>query len=139
MRQYKYQFFAVLLLAFWLLHPVTTVANQVEPAPKILSVTTRVNSKPAPIINHWVTLEKGGGKLEIQVEADNTEQVLFWIIPTGSQTWKYRRLIGVDSDGRDGFTLEWKYQDRIYQDHIKIEALGPDGETSFLFNVRTPR
>lgn len=64
----------------------------------------------------------------------NTEEVKFWI-PTGTETWKLRKLIGKDTDGTDGWSLNWQYNSSNYHHHIIIEAIGTNGSTQYIFNV----
>lgn len=73
--------------------------------------------------------------MTIYVEAKNTETVLFWLISTGTQTWKARGLIGYDKDGRDGWSFTWNFGDRMFHDHIHVQAIGEDSVSSDTFNV----
>lgn len=45
--------------------------------------------------------------MTIHAEAQNTETVLFWLVPTGTATWSERELIGYDKDGNDGWSVTW--------------------------------
>ncbi|WP_419877528.1 hypothetical protein [Brevibacillus centrosporus] len=83
----------------------------------------------------WWKVPKGRKMMTIYVEAKNTETVLFWLIPTGTQTWKDRELIGYDKDGSDGWSLTWYFGDRTFHDHIHVQAIGEDSVSSDMFNV----
>ncbi|MHA2855064.1 hypothetical protein ACXZ7E_13800 [Paenibacillus lautus] len=67
--------------------------------------------------------------MTIHVEAENIESVLFWVAPTGTETWEERELIGYDIDGSDGWSLSWEFGNRQFHDHIAVQALGMDGRT----------
>lgn len=82
----------------------------------------------------WWQVPKGKKSMTIFVEAKNTETVLFWLIPTGTQTWKERELIGYDKDGTDGWSFTWNFGDRTFHDHITVQAIGEDS-VSDTFNV----
>lgn len=77
--------------------------------------------------SHYVP--EGVHTMTISVEAENVDTVLFWITPTGTETWSERTLIGYDIDGTDGWSTTWDFGDRIFLDHITVQALGRDGET----------
>lgn len=91
---------------------------------KIIKVATDLSYE----INWWV-VPQDIDTMTIYVEAENVETVLFWIAPTGTETWKERELIGYDIDGSDGWSLTWKFGDRQFHDHIAVQALGMYGLT----------
>ncbi|MEW9674337.1 hypothetical protein [Ammoniphilus sp. 3BR4] len=101
---------------------------------KILNVYTDLPNKSG-----WWTAPKGVHKMTIYVEAENTETVIFWLIPTGTQTWGQRELIGYDKDGSDGWSLTWDFGNRSLHDHIHIQALGSDSasQSNASINVAT--
>jgi hypothetical protein len=68
-----------------------TANNEITvPPPKVIKSTyTNI-----PETDNWVIVPKGTKEITISVKAENTETVLFWLIPTGTQTWWERRLIG---------------------------------------------
>lgn len=123
-----------LLLITSLIHLLTGFSN---PPLKDLPQIIEVKTSPYPIIHNWVTLPRGPGKLKIDVIAKNTKKVQFWIAPTGTGTWKYRKLIGEDTDGRDGWSIEWKYGSELLLNHIIIVAINPKGTGEIIFNVET--
>lgn len=79
--------------------------------------------------NGWHIVPEGIKKITISMEAENVETILIWIAPTGTETWGERTLIGYDIDGNDGWSIEWEFGDRIFHDHITIQALGSDYTT----------
>jgi len=103
---------------------------QASETPNKLPVIKKVTSIPAADETGWVPLPKGSGKLEIQVEATHATSVKFWIVPTGTDTWQYRQLLGEDTNPADGFSLTTTYgPERTFLDHIVLEAVGPGGST----------
>lgn len=77
----------------------------------------------------WHFVPEDVDTMSISVEAENVETILFWISPTGTDTWGERTLIGYDIDGSDGWSITWEFGDRIFLDLITIQALGSDGVT----------
>ena len=49
----------------------------------------------------------------------------FLLSPTGTDT--SAQLLGEDANGRDGWTLVWRYQDEPLTAHLTIKAIGPGG------------
>lgn len=94
------------------------------PLPKILEVRTDLKEKFG-----WHIVPRDVHSMTISVEAENVDTVLFWIAPTGTETWRERELIGYDIDGSDGWSITWDFGDRIFHDHISIQALGIDSST----------
>lgn len=91
-----------------------------------------------PIIDNWITLPKGPGKLKINVLTKNTTKVQFWLVPTGTATWKYRKLIGEETNSRDSWSMEWKYGSELIHTHIAIIAVNPKGTSGhWTLNVTT--
>ncbi|GED55620.1 hypothetical protein EDM54_25320 [Brevibacillus borstelensis] len=99
---------------------------------EILHVSTDL-----PKIGNWWRVPKGVDEMTIFVKANNTETVLFWLIPTGTQTWGQRELIGYDKDGSDGWTLTWKFGNRVLHDHIHVQALGDQTLSNSSINITT--
>ncbi|MDU4695887.1 MAG: hypothetical protein E6Y08_08725 [Paenibacillus sp.] len=77
----------------------------------------------------WWIVRNGTTTMTLQVKALNTETVLFWAVPTGTETWGERELIGYDLDGSDGWSFTWDFGKRSMHDRIVVQALGSD-ETS---------
>lgn len=75
----------------------------------------------------WVQIPKGTKKITFHVEAENTETILFWLIPTGTQTWTERKLIGYDireNQTDKNFSLTWNINKPSLYDHLYIQAIG---------------
>ncbi|TCS93888.1 hypothetical protein EDD58_10597 [Hazenella coriacea] len=105
---------------------------------KELPEIVKVRTEPYQVIGNWITLPKGPGKLKIDVVAKNTTKVQFWLVPTGTATWKYRKLIGEDTDGSDGWSMEWRYGSELILNHITIIAMNPKGTSGhYTLNVIT--
>ncbi|MGE8203048.1 hypothetical protein ACQKP0_00570 [Heyndrickxia sp. NPDC080065] len=117
----------IILKSFLILSLFTAfqpVDNQkvMSQAPKIISFYTDY-----PKDGIWVQIPKGTKKITFNVKADNTETVLFWLIPTGTHTWNKRKLIGYDikKDDKDNqFSITWIIDRPSLLDHLYIQALG---------------
>ncbi|MCM3743777.1 hypothetical protein M3193_06445 [Sporosarcina luteola] len=82
-----------------------------------------------PKDGNWVQIPKGTKNITFYVEAENTETVLFWLIPTGTQTWTERKLIGYDirENPTDNiFSLTWTIDKSYLHDHLHVQALGDE-------------
>jgi hypothetical protein len=125
-----------LVFVLYLSLPISLVFSESGNAtsqPKIISYST----KPYSIIGHSLYVPKGPGELIISVQAENTNKVEFLKIPTGTATYDERVLIGEDTDGKDGWSITWKYGDEILHDHIEIQAYGLGGKSVTSFNIYT--
>ncbi|SFK83530.1 hypothetical protein SAMN03159341_101807 [Paenibacillus sp. 1_12] len=98
--------------------------EQVDTRAQLLKVYTDLTEESG-----WSVAPKGVGTMTIYAEAENTETVLFWLVPTGTETWSERILIGYDKDGSDGWSLVWEFGNRSLHDHIYVQALGSDSST----------
>ena len=49
----------------------------------------------------------------------------FFLSPTGTNT--SARLLGEDTNGRDGWTLAWRYPDQALTAHLTVKAIGSGG------------
>jgi hypothetical protein len=92
------------------------------PAPRILSVTT---TPTLPREGGFLRLPAGAGTLVFRVQAVHTQKVRFYLSPTGTNT--SARLLGEDTNGRDGWTLAWHYPDQALLAHLTVKATGPGG------------
>jgi hypothetical protein len=90
--------------------------------PRVLSVTT---SPVLPKQGGFLRLPAGAGKVLFQVRAVNTQRVRFLLSPTGTDT--SARLLGEDTNGRDGWTQVWRYPDQPLTAHLTIKAIGFEG------------
>lgn len=86
----------------------------------------------------WVHIPKGTKKITFNIEAKNTETVLFWLIPTGTQTWKERKLIGYDiqeNQEDNNFSFTWNIDKPNLIDHLNIQAIGEGRVTNDIINL----
>lgn len=104
--------------------PTNEQADAEDLQAKILKVSTDL-----PYDSNWWVVSRDTHRMTIHVEAEHIESVLFWVAPTGTETWKERELIGYDIDGSDGWSLSWEFGNRKFHDHIAVQALGMDGRT----------
>ena len=103
-----------------------------------VSVQSQVMDEKAEILEVSADLQQNAGwwivpedvnTMAFNVKAKNIDTVLFWITPTGTETWGERELIGYDTDGSDGWSLTWNFGNRTFHDRITVQALGSDGTT----------
>lgn len=102
----------------------TNQSENIDGKAKILKVTTDLEEE-----NGWFIVPEGVKSMTISADVENVETILLWITPTGTETWGERTLIGYDIDGNDGWFFKWEFGDKIFHDHITIQALGSDGAT----------
>ena len=95
--------------------------------PRILSVTT---SPTLPRAGRLPGLPAGAGTLTFRVRAVNTQRVRFYLTPTGTGMFNENQLIGQDTNGRDGWSLAWRYQDEPLLAHLTVAAVGANGTDS---------
>lgn len=78
----------------------------------------------------------GTEHITIYVKAKNAETVLFWLIPTGTQTWEERVLIGYDIKDNKSihFSFNWKI-DRPLHNHLHVQVLGGTGIAADNINI----
>lgn len=91
-----------------------------------------------PVDGNWVQIPKGTKNITFYIEAKNTETVLFWLIPTGTQTWTERQLIGYDireNHTDNNFSLIWNIDKPFLHDHLYIQALGEDAMEQDAINL----
>jgi hypothetical protein len=95
--------------------------------PRILSVTT---SPALPKQGTFLRLPAGAGTLTFHVRAINTTKVRFYVTPTGTEMFDENQLIGQDTNGRDGWTVTWRYQDQPLLAHLTVKAIGLGGTSA---------
>jgi hypothetical protein len=124
-------FKTLLAISLMLNVPIYAKGEYVPPSPKIVKFYTSIAEK-----DNWVTVPEGTEEITINVEALNTETVLFWLIPTGTQTWYERKLIGYDikDDKDNNFSLTWKIPKHLH-DHLEVQALGENEIVGRLLNI----
>lgn len=115
----------------WLSH--ISQESSLTSKPVIISINTDY-----PKEGGWVRIPKGTEKITFHVIAENTETILFWLIPTGTQTWTKRELIGYDileSKTDKNFSLTWNINKPYLHDHLYIQAIGDETVTNELINL----
>lgn len=95
-----------------------------DTAPIISNIKTNFPQK-----NGWYVIPKNSNELDVSLEATNVETILFWVVPTGTDAWGERELIGYDINEEDGWNLVWNISERSLHHRISIQALGSDGKT----------
>ncbi|NBI28150.1 hypothetical protein ERL59_04155 [Chengkuizengella sp. YPA3-1-1] len=88
---------------------------------QLLKVYTDLQEKEG-----WYVVPKNVHEMTIYANTKNVDTVLFWLAPTGTETWSERQLIGYDQDGSDGFSLKWEFGNQVLLNHILVQALGSD-------------
>lgn len=102
-------------------------------------VIGRVWTTPALICDPVCHLPAGAGSLVLHVEVTGARQAEFFQVPTGTNTAGLRRSIGVDRDGRGGWSVRWAYQDEPLLAHVTVVVRGPGGTAEALaFTVTHP-
>ncbi|GGA28359.1 hypothetical protein [Psychrobacillus lasiicapitis] len=121
----------ILLLGLILNLPIDANSKYVQSSPKIEKFYTNI-----PITENWIRVPEETKEITIYVEAQSTETVLYWLIPTGTGQWGERKLIGYDikDDGDNKFSLVWQIE-RPLLDHLEVQALGENALTNELLNI----
>lgn len=123
-----------IFLALNILTALQVQDNTYQPSsPVIKSINTNYTKDGI-----WVSIPKGTKKITFHVEAENTETVLFWLIPTGTQTWVERKLIGYDIQENQtdhNFYLAWNIEKPYLHDHLLIQAIGEGIVTNEIINL----
>ena len=58
--------------------------------------------------------------------------------PTGTGTGDLAVSLGVDRNGRDGYTARWRYDDQPLLAHLTVRATGPGGTTDKVVGIYHP-
>ncbi|WZL79113.1 hypothetical protein QBE55_02790 [Eubacteriales bacterium mix99] len=102
----------------------TNQSKELDTHAQIFKVYTDLSEKDG-----WWVVPRERKEVTFFTEVKNTDTVLFWATPTGTETWTERELIGYDIDGSDGWSFTWEFGDRSFHDRIYIQALGNDNST----------
>lgn len=87
----------------------------------------------------WCTLLPPVGTVTFHAAVSGATSVQFLLVPTGTETAAYATSIGLDTDGRDGWTAQYTYADEPLMSHLAVVARGPGGEVESLpFNLYHP-
>jgi hypothetical protein len=106
------------------------------PAPRILEVTT--SPRLRSLEGGWLELAPGAGTVVFSVKATNAQRVGFTLIPTGTETAPYGKVLGEDRDPSDGFSVTWRYPNEPLSAHLSIQATGPGGTSDKLLSIAHP-
>jgi hypothetical protein len=93
--------------------------------PQITDVTT---TPPAVGSARVVTLT-GSGTFTVRVRAFGADEVRVLLVPSGTGTRPYAKLLGVDRSSEDGehWSVSWKYPDQAFSGHLLIQVNGRGG------------
>jgi hypothetical protein len=93
--------------------------------PQILGVTT---NPPAVGSARLVTLT-GSGIFTVRVRAFGADEVRVLLVPTGTGTRPYAKLLGVDRASEDGerWSVSWRYPDQAFNGHLLVQVNGRGG------------
>jgi hypothetical protein len=132
---------------------VTTAAPQGEPAAAPAPApeppgTTQPAPRPRiaglgsePVLpkdgTFWM-LSPGPGLVTFVLDAQHATTVEFWLTPTGTGVSDLSRKIGQDSNGRDGWLLNWHYPNEPILGHLTVKAIGPGGTDEETVGVYHP-
>jgi hypothetical protein len=106
------------------------------PAPRIVSVQT--TPRLTALSAFALDLPPGSGKVVVRVEAPHATRVRLLLTPTGTGTASLARLLDEDADGRDGFTVTWRYADQPLLGYLTVRAIGPGGTAEKQIGVHHP-
>jgi len=94
------------------------------PRPRIVGF----GSEPVlPVEGGFWKLPAGAGTLTLVTDAPNATKVEFLLTPTGTDVGDLAVRLGQDSNGRDGWLVNWRYRDEPLLGHLTVRASGPGG------------
>jgi hypothetical protein len=91
--------------------------------PRIVGVRTM----PAPSASANLVTLSGSGTFRVRVGATGAQEVRFLLVPSGTGGRPHAKLLGVDAQGGDGWSLAWRYPDEATLGHLLIQVSGPGG------------
>jgi hypothetical protein len=95
------------------------------PRPRVLSITTTPTLPREGGV--WGHVPPGAGTITFRVRAVNAQRVRFYLTPTGTAMFNENQLIGQDTNGRDGWSLTWRYPGGGMLAHLTVIAVGANG------------
>jgi hypothetical protein len=99
-------------------------ARPAPPRPRIVGF----GSEPVlPTDGGFWKLPAGAGILTLVTDAPNATKVEFLLTPTGTDVADLAVRIGQDTNGRDGWLVNWRYKDEPLLGHLTVRATGPGG------------
>ena len=83
-------------------------------------------------------LPSGAGILTLITDAPNATKVEFLLTPTGTNVGDLGVRIGQDTNGRDGWWVNWTYRDKPLLAHLTVRATGPGGTAEEVIGIYHP-
>ena len=83
-------------------------------------------------------LPSGAGTLSLVTDAPNATKVEFLLTPTGTGVGDLGVRIGQDTNGRDGWWVNWHYPDEPLLAHLTVRATGPGGTAEKVVGIYHP-
>jgi hypothetical protein len=109
--------------------------TQPAPRPRIFGF----GSEPVyPEEGGFWQLPPGPGLAILVTNARYATRVEFLLTPTGTGTAAHAVSLGVDTDGRDGYTARWHFKDQPLLAHLTVRATGPGGVAEHTVGVYHP-
>ena len=109
--------------------------TQPAPRPRIFGF----GSEPVyPREGGFWQLPPGPGEAYLITDAEHATKVEFLLSPAGTGTGDLAVSLGVDRDGRDGYTARWRYDDQPLLAHLTVRATGPGGTTDKVVGIYHP-
>jgi hypothetical protein len=105
----------------------TPTPTRPQPKPKLPDIGTVSSTPQLSCADGWCALPAGAGTVTFRAQVTGARQVEFFVVPTGNETWEFRRSIGVDRDGTDGWAVTWAYDAKPLLAHLTLVARGPGG------------
>jgi immunoglobulin-like protein involved in spore germination len=92
---------------------------------RILDVAT----DPAPVGSSRLVTLTGSGTFTVQVKAWAADEVRVLLVPSGTGSRPYARLLGVDRQAEDGerWSISWRFPDESFHGHLLVQANGRGG------------
>ncbi|HEY6708833.1 MAG TPA: hypothetical protein VJB61_14720 [Actinomycetota bacterium] len=129
--------------------PAPAPQGQAAPDPTTPQVTTRpapprprivgFGSEPVlPTDGGFWKLPAGAGILTLVTDAPNATKVEFLLTPTGTEVADLAVRIGQDTNGRDGWLVNWHYDDKPIMAHLTVRATGPGGTAEESVGIYRP-
>ncbi|MCM3390658.1 hypothetical protein M3649_21480 [Ureibacillus chungkukjangi] len=125
---------ALIFFLFTIFFSQVTYASSKTIEPKIIEYA----SSPYKVKNGWVCIPKGEIDLSIEVRAENTSKIFFYLTPTGTNTFSKRKLIASSEEENGIFKINHtfnKNESILY--HLSVDAVGKNGQSTsdILFNI----
>jgi hypothetical protein len=83
-------------------------------------------------------LPPGPGQAYLITDAQHATKVEFLLAPTGTGNGGRAVSLGVDSNGGNGYTARWSYDDQPLLAHLIVRATGPGGSAEQTVGIYHP-